>query len=71
MSSKILDRMSDFITLFSSGATWATDTNRPGGNITYTNNWPNEDLIDNKPTGEMLVWSVVSFVMLLSRGWCT
>ena len=47
-------------------STWATATNRPGSDITYTNNWPNEDLIDNKPTGEMVVWSVVSFVMLLA-----
>lgn len=35
--------------------TWATETNRPGDKVTYTNNLPNEDLIDNKPTGEMLV----------------
>ena len=47
-------------------STWATATNRPGSDITYTNNWPNEQLIDNKPTGEMVVWSVVSFVMLLA-----
>ncbi|WP_042357039.1 nitric-oxide reductase large subunit [Bacillus rubiinfantis] len=46
--------------------TWATETNRPGDNVTYTNNWPNEELIDNKPTGEMVVWSVVSFVLLLA-----
>jgi nitric oxide reductase subunit B len=46
--------------------TWATETNRPGDNVTYTNNWPNEDLIENKATSEMLVWSVVSFVLLLA-----
>lgn len=47
-------------------STWAAATNRPGSDITYTNNWPNEKLIDNRPTGEMIVWSVVSFVMLLA-----
>lgn len=47
-------------------ATWATETERPGDHVTYTNNWPNEPLIDNKLTGEMLVWSVVSFVLLLA-----
>lgn len=47
-------------------ATWATETNRPGDNITYTNNWPNEDLIGNRPTGELVVWSVASFVILLA-----
>ncbi|MCQ6276138.1 nitric-oxide reductase large subunit [Bacillus sp. V3B] len=58
-------RMSDMNTFFF-WSTWATATNRPGSDITYTNNWPNEDLIENKPTGEMVVWSVVSFVMLLA-----
>lgn len=47
-------------------STWAAATNRPGSDITYTNNWPNEKLIDNRPTGEMVVWSVISFVMLLA-----
>ncbi|MEW8985841.1 MAG: nitric-oxide reductase large subunit, partial [Bacillus sp. (in: firmicutes)] len=47
-------------------STWATATNRPNDDVTYTNNWPNEALIDNHPTGEMVVWSVVSFVLLLA-----
>jgi len=59
------ERMSQMNTFFF-WSTWAAATNRPGSDITYTNNWPNEDLIDNKPTGEMVVWSVVSFVMLLA-----
>ncbi|WML42893.1 nitric-oxide reductase large subunit [Neobacillus sp. PS3-40] len=46
-------------------ATWSTETNRPGDQVTYTNNFPNETLIDNKPTGEMVIWSVISFVLLL------
>ncbi|WP_018665115.1 nitric-oxide reductase large subunit [Heyndrickxia acidiproducens] len=47
-------------------STWAAHTDRPGDIVTYTNNWPNEPLIDNKPSGEMLVWSVISFVLLLA-----
>ncbi|MCH7700132.1 MAG: nitric-oxide reductase large subunit [Planctomycetes bacterium] len=47
-------------------ASWACSTNRPGKDITYTNNWPAEDLIDNGPTGAIVVWSVVSFVVLLA-----
>ncbi|NMD70445.1 nitric-oxide reductase large subunit [Bacillus sp. DNRA2] len=47
-------------------STWATATNRPNDDVTYTNNWPNEELIDNHPSGEMVVWSVVSFVLLLA-----
>lgn len=34
--------------------------------ITYTNNWPAESLIDNRPSGAIVVWSVVSFVLLLA-----
>jgi nitric oxide reductase subunit B len=45
---------------------WACSTNRPGQAITYTNNWPAEDLIDNRPTGQTVVWSVISFVLLLA-----
>src|SRR5262245_51967697 len=28
---------------------WAAGTNRPHSDITYTNNWPHEPLIDNRP----------------------
>ncbi|RJP32658.1 MAG: nitric-oxide reductase large subunit [Phycisphaerales bacterium] len=45
---------------------WACATNRPGSDITYTQNWPAESLIANRPTGSIVVWSVVSFVMLLA-----
>jgi nitric oxide reductase subunit B len=47
-------------------AAWACGTDRPGSAITYTQNWPPEPLIDNRPTGSILLWSVVSFVMLLA-----
>ncbi len=47
-------------------ASWACSTDRPGSSITYTNNWPSESLIDNRPSGEVIVWSVVSFVLLLA-----
>ena len=45
---------------------WACATNRPGATISYTNNWPPEALIDNAPTGAIVVWSVISFVLLLA-----
>lgn len=45
---------------------WAATTNRPGSDVTYTNNWPPEHLVGNRPTGEAIVWSVVSFVLLLA-----
>jgi nitric oxide reductase subunit B len=47
-------------------ASWACATTRPNSNITYTNNWPPEALIDNAPSGSIVVWSVISFVLLLA-----
>ena len=45
---------------------WAASTNRPGTDVTYTQNWPHEPLIGNQPTGSAVVWSVISFVLLLA-----
>ena len=45
---------------------WAASTNRPGQDVTYTQNWPHEDLVGNRPTGNTIVWSVISFVLLLA-----
>lgn len=59
-------------------STWAVGTERPvsAGQrnqdvvgkqaITYTNNWPAEELIGNRPSGAVVVWSVLSFVLLLA-----
>jgi nitric oxide reductase subunit B len=54
------------VTAFFFWTAWACATERPGSNVTYTHNWPAEDLIDNKPTGSIVVWSVASFVLLLA-----
>jgi len=45
---------------------WAASTNRPDDNITYTSNWPYEPLVGNGPTGESLIWTGVSIIMLLA-----
>ena len=45
---------------------WAASTDRPGSDVSYTQNWPHEPLIDNQPTGQAIVWSVISFVLLLA-----
>ncbi|HYW97093.1 MAG TPA: nitric-oxide reductase large subunit [Bacteroidales bacterium] len=47
-------------------ATWATSTDRPGSNITYTNNWPAEELIGNKPTSSLILWTGFSVIVLLA-----
>ena len=45
---------------------WAAATERPDSRVTYTNNWPHEPLIDNVPSSENVVWSIVSVVILLA-----
>jgi nitric oxide reductase subunit B len=44
---------------------WACVTNRPGETVSYTHNWPAEDLVDNKPTGDLIFWTGFSVIMLL------
>lgn len=46
-------------------ASWATVTNRPGKEITYTNNWPPDKLVGNEPTGSLLLWTGFSVIILL------
>lgn len=46
-------------------ATWSCMTERPGAGVTYTNNWPHEPLIDNTPSGSLMLWTGFSVIMLL------
>ena len=45
---------------------WACAAERPGGTVSYTNNWPHEPLIGNRPTGANVLWSLVSVALLLA-----
>jgi nitric oxide reductase subunit B len=45
---------------------WAAHTERPGSSITYTNNWPHEALVANEPPPSAVLWSILSFVLLLA-----
>lgn len=45
---------------------WAASTNRPLDDVSFTNNWPHEPLVGNRPTGEAVVWTGVSIIMLLA-----
>lgn len=45
---------------------WAASTDRPGDSRTYTSNWPHEDLVGNHPTGDTVVWTGVSIILLLT-----
>ena len=44
---------------------WACVTERPGKDITYTSNWPGDDLVGNHATGKHLFWTMFSIIMLL------
>lgn len=45
---------------------WACVTQRPGQQITYTNNWPAEELVGNRPTGSLILWTGFSVIILLA-----
>lgn len=52
---------------------WACVTERPGQDISYTNNWPPEELVANEPTGSLLLWTGFSVIILIAgiglMGW--
>jgi nitric oxide reductase subunit B len=54
------------MTWFFFWTSWAAATERPGGGITYTNNWPHEPLVNNRPSAANVIWSIVSVVLLLA-----
>ncbi|GAA0574894.1 nitric-oxide reductase large subunit [Rhizomicrobium electricum] len=45
---------------------WAAVTERPGSNLTYTNNWPSEPLVGNRPPATTFLWSAFSVTFLLA-----
>lgn len=45
---------------------WACVTQRPGQEITYTNNWPAEELVGNRPSGSLLLWTGFSVIVLIA-----
>ncbi len=46
-------------------ASWACVTERPGASISYTHNWPPDTIVGNKPTGDLILWTGFSVIMLL------
>ena len=53
------------LTAFFGWTAWAGAAERPGHNYSYTNNWPPEPRVDNRPTANVIVWSVLSLIALL------
>ncbi|MCB9922264.1 MAG: nitric-oxide reductase large subunit [Planctomycetaceae bacterium] len=54
------------LTAFFFWSSWAAAADRPGDIASYTNNWPHEPLVGNRPTGDNVVWTGVSIIMLLA-----
>ena len=46
-------------------ASWACVTNRPGETVSYTHNWPPDKLIGNVATGDLIMWTGFSVIVLL------
>ena len=63
-SVKNVDRMAKMNAFFF-WTSWACVTNRPDSEISYTNNWPAEELVNNKPTSSLILWTGFSVIMLL------
>ncbi|MDN5769630.1 MAG: cbb3-type cytochrome c oxidase subunit I, partial [Microlunatus sp.] len=53
------------LTAFFGWTAWAAAAERPGHTYSYTNNWPAEPRVDNGPTADVVVWSVLSLIVLL------
>ncbi|WP_069661002.1 nitric-oxide reductase large subunit [Arcticibacter eurypsychrophilus] len=46
-------------------ASWACVTVRPGENVSYTHNWPPDKLIGNVASGDLVIWTGFSVIILL------
>lgn len=53
-------------TAFVTWAAWASVANRPGTDFSYTNNFPYDPSVGNRPTSGALLWSALSLVVLLA-----
>jgi nitric oxide reductase subunit B len=53
------------LTAFFSWSAWAAAARRPGHNYSYTNSWPPEELVDNTPSANVILWSLLSLIALL------
>lgn len=47
-------------------SSWAAASVRPNDTVSYTNNWPHEPLIGNNVSGDAVVWTGVSIIVLLA-----
>ena len=53
---------------FACWTAWMAHTDRPDAAHSYTNDWPYVPEAGNRPTGQVLVWSAISVVLLVAGG---
>jgi len=51
---------------FFAWASWVCVAERPGGTVSYTNNWPGDELVGNTPAAALHLWSGFSVLLLLA-----
>jgi nitric oxide reductase subunit B len=54
------------LTAFIWWSSWSAVTNRPGKQVSYTNNWPHDELVGNQPPAQLLMWTVFSVLFLVA-----
>ncbi|MDM9384875.1 nitric-oxide reductase large subunit [Chlorogloeopsis sp. ULAP01] len=54
------------VTSFFTWTAWAAAANRPNAPLSYTVNWPHDDLIGNQAPGQFIIWSIVSVIILIA-----
>ena len=54
------------LTAFFFWSAWATVTNRPWGEVSYTSNWPYEPLVGNTPTPGSFMWTMFSVLFMIA-----
>ncbi|WP_309138870.1 nitric-oxide reductase large subunit [Haloterrigena gelatinilytica] len=53
---------------FACWTAWMAHTNRPDSDHSFTNDWPYVPGAGNRPTGQVVVWSAISVVLLIAGG---
>lgn len=54
------------MTAFFFWTSWAAVTERPGQAMSYTNNWPYDPAVGNKPTSSTFLWTVFSVLFMIA-----
>jgi len=66
LHSSLNDEDAHSLTAFFFWTSWASVTNRPNDDISYTNNWPHDRLVGNTPSASLYLWSFISIILLLA-----